>query len=223
MVFYNVNDTNPVALANFTGAAEGSLPVNSSSFSYRSMKTWSDEADVGFNETVGLFFRFHIVAIVADLEAMGVIFDTFFDETSACLTNVSAGMVTLAIMPISERYIVTNRGLNISDGPMGIDASKAPYIWVEQTWLYADEADTPYIDRVMATVNDTIEANLAALGDVKSPYLYLNDADHGQPVYEGYDVANMKELQEIRSKYDPGNIYTEQMPGGFKVASCGSG
>lgn len=223
MLFHNGNDTNPPALANFTGNTEASLPVNESSFAHRTMKVWADEADQGFASTVGINFRFHIVSIVADLEAMGVVFDTFFEETATRLSNVSSAMVTLAMMPISEQYIVANRGDGISGDPMGIDASRAPYIWVEEMWLYANAADTPYIDSVMATVNDKIDANLAQLGDVRSPYLYLNDADRDQGVFEGYNVDNVRKMQDVRRKYDPTNVYTDLMPGGFKVAKCDTG
>lgn len=219
MVFYNDNNTNPSALVNFTGTTESSLPVNSSTFSYRNMKSWSDEIDTGFNQTHGLYVRFYVIPILADLDAMGVVVDTFFDETATLLSNVTGGVVTLAVMPISETYILANRGNSTAGDPMGIDASKAPFVWVEQSWLYVLGSDTAYMESVMATVNDKIDENLAQLGDgVRTPYLYLNDADKGQPVFEGYNQDNVAKLQEIRNKYDPSNIYTDQMPGGFKVA-----
>lgn len=48
--------------------------------------------------------------------------------------------------------------------------------------------------------------------------IYLNDADLDQPVFAGYPAENVQRLKEIRAKYDPGMIYTNLMPGGFKVA-----
>lgn len=220
MLFHNGNDTNPAALANFTGTTEASLPVNETTFSYKTMKGWADEADVGFEATVGMKFRFHIVATTANMEAMAAVYDTFFDETATQLANVTGAMVTLAMMPISELYITANRGDSQMGDPMGIDASKAPYVWMEQLWLYANDADTPYINTVMADVNAKIDAALATVGDVVSPYLYLNDADGDQDVFAGYGQDNVRIMQAIRSKYDPGNVYTDQMPGGFKVAKC---
>ena len=43
-------------------------------------------------------------------------------------------------------------------------------------------------------------------------YLYLNDADLDQPVFEGYPVENVVRLQAIRDRYDPGMVFTNLMP-----------
>lgn len=219
MIFYSANDTTPAALTNFTGEAaveDGGLPVSSSTFSYRSMSEWAADVDTNFaEETHGVFFRFSIVSIVADLDAMGLVFDTFFAQVEELMANVTNGGATLAVMPITEAFIVNNRGGNESADPFGIDASRAPYIWLEEAFQYTDAADTDYIDEVIVAVRAAIDAVLPE--EVKSPYLYLNDADKGQPVFEGYAAENLDRLKTIRAKYDPAGIYTTQMPGGWKV------
>lgn len=213
MVFYGANDSNPAALANFTG--EG-LPVSTSTFSYRSMANWSVETDANFEEeTHGVFFRFSVVSIVADLDAMGLIFDTYFEQVQVLMANVTNGGATLAVMPITEAFITNNRGGNESADPMGIDATRGTYIWLEEAYLYTDPADTDYIDSVILTVREAINAVLPE--EVLSPYLYLNDADKDQPVFQGYAPENLERLKEIRAKYDPAGTYTTQMPGGWKV------
>jgi FAD/FMN-containing dehydrogenase len=47
-------------------------------------------------------------------------------------------------------------------------------------------------------------------------YLYLNDAEKGQKVFEEYGKRNVQKMKGIRRKYDPKNVFTELMPGGFK-------
>lgn len=216
MIFYSANDTDPAALANFTGA--GALPVSSNTFSYRSMSNWAAEIDTNFGELHGTFFRFSVVSLVADLDAMGIVFDTFFEQAESLLANVTNGGATLALMPITEAFIVNNRGGNESADPMGIDASLAPYLWVEEAFQYTDEADTEYIDSVITTIRAAIDAVLPE--EMVAPYIYLNDADKDQPVFEGYAAENLERLKEIRAKYDPAGIYTTQMPGGFKVENA---
>jgi hypothetical protein len=66
-------------------------------------------------------------------------------------------------------------------------------------------------------VNANITSQLEAV-NATAKYLYLNDADPDQPVFEGYPVENVRRLQLIRDKYDPLMIFTNLMPGGFKVA-----
>lgn len=58
--------------------------------------------------------------------------------------------------------------------------------------------------------------SLDALNATGSFY-YLNEADEGQPVFESYPPENLKGLRKIRQKYDPKRIFTDLMPGGFKV------
>lgn len=48
-------------------------------------------------------------------------------------------------------------------------------------------------------------------------YLYLNDADADQDAFEAYGKESVDRLKEIRDKYDPSKVYTDLMPGGFKV------
>lgn len=216
MIFYSANDTDPAALANFTGHSEQSLPVSSSTFSYRSMANWSVETDTNFaEETHGVFFRFSVVSILADLDTMGLVFDTFFEQVETLMAKVTNGGASLAVMPITEAFLVNNRGGDESADPMGIDASKAPYIWIEEAYEYTDPDDTAYIDTVITTVRAAIDAVLPE--DKVSPYLYLNDADVDQPVFEGYAPENVQRLKQIRAKYDPAKTFTTQMPGGFKV------
>lgn len=103
---------------------------------------------------------------------------------------------------------------------MGIDADRAPYVWVSVTLVFADEADTGVVEALESELAAAIDDALDGLERdvVKSPYLYLNDAEEWQPVFEGY--RNVKRLKAIREKYDEAGIYTYQMPGGWKVAAA---
>lgn len=216
MLFYNGNDTAPPALANFTGP-DAILAPASGGLQYRSMAAWANETDSGFGRVHGMNFRFHVVSIVADKAAMGIIHDTYIALAKERLADVANVLTTLAMMPVSESYITANRGPSPRGDPMGIDAGKAPYVWVEESIMWQDAADKPVIDAFLDEVNAAIDEALAPLG-VASPYLYLNDADQDQPVFEGYAPENVARLKRIRFKYDPRGVYTYQMAGGFKVA-----
>lgn len=216
MLFYNGDDVAPKALANFTGE-DAILPTVSGELTYRSMANWANETEQGFGAVHGMNFRFHVRSLVANKEAIGIVHDIYVDLAKKRLANVANLLTTLAVMPISESYVTANRGESPRGDPMGIDARKAPYIWVEESIMWSDSADKPTIDSFLEEVNAALEEALAPL-DVASPYLYLNDADVDQPVFEGYSPENVERLKIIRFKYDPWGVYTHQMPGGFKVA-----
>ena len=68
-----------------------------------------------------------------------------------------------------------------------------------------------------------LEEKLKEAGQLGT-YIYLNDADKGQKVFESYGDESVARLKEIRAKYDPARVFTDLMPGGFKVehAACNS-
>ena len=49
------------------------------------------------------------------------------------------------------------------------------------------------------------------------PYLFMNDASQEQDVFAHYGTANVKKLQAVRAKYDPGCVFQKLVPGGFKL------
>ncbi|KAH4199136.1 hypothetical protein HBI37_000710 [Parastagonospora nodorum] len=61
-------------------------------------------------------------------------------------------------------------------------------------------------------VNDLL--NRSGLG---AKYLFLNEAGEEQPVIQSYGAENLKKLKDIRSKYDLLKVFTELMPGGWKL------
>lgn len=95
------------------------------------------------------------------------------------------------------------------------------YFWIEFAITYSDnEAYEPVVTKLLEDVNDEVMRKLEAQGklDMVSKFIYLNDADKGQDVWGGYPKENVRKLQEIRSKYDPERVFTDLMPGGWKVA-----
>jgi hypothetical protein len=46
---------------------------------------------------------------------------------------------------------------------------------------------------------------------------YLNYADPDAEVIEGYGAANVKTLQTAKKKWDPENVFSKLVKGGFKV------
>lgn len=53
-----------------------------------------------------------------------------------------------------------------------------------------------------------------------SPFLYLNYSGDTQDVFAGYPADNVERLKSVRAKYDPYLVFTNLMPGGWKVESA---
>lgn len=165
-------------------------------------------------ESYGLNQRFHVVSHAATREAMDIVHDTFFDAVIAQnLTSLSGFFVGLAWNSITTNFIeASNSGIGC---PQGVP--EEPVFWVEEALTWGDSADDAIIENFVQTVNANITAQLTAINATRA-YIYLNDAEEDQAVFQGYPAENVLRLKEIRAKYDPLMIYTNLMPGGFKVA-----
>lgn len=215
-LFYNGVATNtPDILNDFQG---GLLPSsNMTSLTTLTMGTFAKAVMPAFQEggeSHGLNQRFHVVSTVATREAMDIVHDTFFDAIkSEGFSNSPDFFVGLAWNAITTSFLeASNSGTGC---PQGV--AEEPLFWVEEAFTWGDSIDDERIDHFIQTVNANITVQLEAI-DATTPFIYLNDADSDQKVFQGYPADNLKRLQRIRAKYDPLMIYTNLMPGGFKVA-----
>ncbi|KAF9874233.1 FAD binding domain-containing protein [Colletotrichum karsti] len=216
-LFYNGNNTRPEALSNFTTSA--AMPADLTDVIPRTMGQWATATEIGWDQAHGLHFRFRVLAFRANREAMSIVHDTFMALANQHLAALPGMGFTITFMPISKSSITANRGHGRLGDPMGIDESQGPFIWVEASSMFPNGEHEEAVTYFYDIVNAKIESKLAPL-NVLTPYLYLNDADKRQPVFEGYGRENLARLKKIRDKYDPDRVYTDQMPGGFKVAAA---
>ncbi|KAJ4287158.1 hypothetical protein N0V90_012556 [Kalmusia sp. IMI 367209] len=160
----------------------------------------------------GLQQKFRLVSTKASLEALRIVHDTYFASLSASglANSVPEFFSGLAFNAITRTFAVASAGL-----PQNVPPEAA--FWVEESLTWASEEDSEAIEAWSKAVNEEIEEKLRNI-DSLNPYLYLNDADKSQKVFESYGDESVKKLKSIREKYDSGRIFTDLMPGGFKVA-----
>lgn len=160
----------------------------------------------------GLRQKFRVVSIKATAKALKIVHDTYFDslKASGLADKVPDFFTGLAFNVVNRNLAEKSAGL-----PQNIPIE--PAFWIEEsvTWSSSGEFDREIEDWVKST-NEGIEAKLQAI-DGLSRYLYLNDADKGQNVFESYGSESVARLKKIRARYDPRRVYTDLMPGGWKV------
>ncbi|KAI8243662.1 Bifunctional solanapyrone synthase [Colletotrichum sp. SAR 10_77] len=195
-LFYNGNSTSPTILGDFLG--DILTPDNSSkSLSSFTMGKYNQAVLPPFQKggrSYGSRQRFHLLPIYANKEAM----------------------LVAHVLSLQSRRSATPKEAS-SGAIQGIDES--PSFWIEQTYSWTNEADDKVVDNFISEFNTKVRERLEPMG-VLYPFYYLNEADIGQPVFESYPDGNLDRLKEIRAKYDPGRVFTDLMPGGFKVAAA---
>ncbi|KAK7964350.1 hypothetical protein PG988_011324 [Apiospora saccharicola] len=81
-------------------------------------------------------------------------------------------------------------------------------------WAHAADDETVY-DAARWLVAE-VERIAKELG-VYDPFLYLNYAAPWQDVIQSYGEESVKKLQALRQRVDPGQVFTHQVKGGFKI------
>lgn len=223
-------DASPPSLSYF---AEPAVGVTSDTFAPKTMHGWSEETAPSFARTKGLRQRFYTpltlrvtekAEIVAALE---IIHQTYFDAVFSALSELDLWFTGMSPFPISKRFLAASAerensvdGLHIPKGdPMGLTPENI--IVVELSLSYSNNATyEPIVTQFLHGIGREIRDALCRRGFEHTilPWIYLNDADKGQDVFGGYPAENVRTLQKIREKYDPDRVFTDLMPGGWKVA-----
>lgn len=223
-------NASPPSLEYFVGPKLG---VSSDTFAPKTMHGWSEETAPSFSRTKGLRQRFYtpLTLRVADkaktVAALQIIHKVYFDAIFSALSELDLWFTGMSPFPISKRFLTASAGKNnsISDleipkgDPMGVIPENL--IVVELSLSYSNNAAYEHIvTEFLHGIGGKIREALCKHGfeDMISPWIYLNDADKGQDVFAGYPAENVQALQRIRSKYDPDRVFTDLMPGGWKVA-----
>ena len=160
----------------------------------------------------GLNQKFYVVSTKATLEAITIVHDTFFSslQASGIADRLEGFFTGLAYNCITKSWATASAG-----APQNMP--QRPQFWVEQSLTWASADDSAEVEAWVAAVNAEIHEKLVAANATET-YTYLNDADKGQEVFQTYGRENLRKLQDIRAKYDPNRVFTDLMPGGFKVA-----
>lgn len=85
-----------------------------------------------------------------------------------------------------------------------------------ENFSWTDSGDDKLISDFAVEVTGVIEGKLKAAGQA-AKYKYMNDAGLGQEIFQNYGPGSLERLKDIRTKYDPSGVYTDLMPGGWKV------
>ncbi|KAJ0384486.1 hypothetical protein COL922a_008303 [Colletotrichum nupharicola] len=193
-LFYNGNSASPTILGDFLGNIL--TPDNSSkSLSSFPMGKYHQAVLPAFQKggrAYGSRQRFHLLPIYANKEAMLIAHDMYFELAKSTFSNTEGGIIGLAFNPITSALLAATN---------------------------ARPADDEVVDKFISEFNTKVRERLEPMG-VLYPFYYLNEADIGQSVFESYPDGNLDRLKEIRAKYDPGRVFTDLMPGGFKVAAA---
>ncbi|KAI0382413.1 hypothetical protein F5Y04DRAFT_279702 [Hypomontagnella monticulosa] len=89
-------------------------------------------------------------------------------------------------------------------------------IIVNLSMTWSNIADDYAVDKAARALVATIERDIEAL-DALDRFRYVNYAAPWQQPIQGYGEASMSRMKAIREAYDPKLVFTDVVPGGFKI------
>ena len=115
-------------------------------------------------------------------------------------------------------YVIREEGVVLWHHPSAIDYTKIHSLQVlclvSATWDNA--AGDDLITTTAKNLNNQIIAAAKASG-LWNKWVYLNYADVSQDPIAGYGAMNAAKLKAVSKKYDPGQMFQKNVPGGFKL------
>jgi hypothetical protein len=87
---------------------------------------------------------------------------------------------------------------------------------VSVTWF--TEADDALVNSAAQSLMDAVNAAAKKLNGL-DPYVYLNYAGKNQNPIASYGAKSVAQLKQTRNTYDPKKVFTNQVPGGYKIPS----
>lgn len=207
---YDSKADSPKAFENFTSPK---LTPVADSYAYQSLSDYIASTDA--LQPLGLRQAFRTLSSLVHRDAVQITHDTFIAGVNSRLSKVQGLQASITFQPVTKDFL--SHSLKTGGNPQGVDVSKAPFFWMVENWTWTNAID----DDAVQSAADAITADINGVLKAKSfdaEYLYMNDAGKGQPVFQSYPAGNLLKLKAIRSKYDPLRVYTNLMPGGWKVA-----
>lgn len=159
--------------------------------------------------------KWRFVSSIVGREAIEIIHDILIRESYARLSSQANSTAGVAFQPITQEFL--RQGYLKGGNPHGLESSKGPYFW-SVLQLACEDNDEHYAvlhefaEHFISEVTNELKAR-----GLFAEYIYMNDAGEGQKVFKSYGRQNLKKLRAIREKYDPLKVYSNLMPGGWKV------
>ncbi|KAI5866715.1 hypothetical protein GGS23DRAFT_602967 [Durotheca rogersii] len=89
-------------------------------------------------------------------------------------------------------------------------------IIVNLNMVWTDAVNDDAVDKAARALVAAIQRDVGKLNAL-DPFLYANYAASWQRPLESYGEASVEKLRRVQRAYDPGRVFTDLVPGGFKI------
>lgn len=127
------------------------------------------------------------------------------------VTDIVFGITLEPLPPIFYQRHATENALGLADRTDALVVSLITISWT-------DASDDSLVYETARTLLDDINSAAEKLGGL-DPYIFANYAGKHQDVIGSYGPASVSRLRAVRQEVDPKGMFTNQVPGGYKIPS----
>ena len=135
-----------------------------------------------------------------------------FNASLALLQNVTGLMWAVNLEPIPPQ--IYSRGA--TDNSLGLAGHSGSLVVCLVSPSWSDAVQDEQVYKAARSLMADVERRAKKLG-VYDPYIYLNYAAPWQDVIQSYGDESVEKLKRVRKTVDSGEVFTQKVPGGFKI------
>ena len=161
------------------------------------------------------------IFVTATFKNNATMMEKFFDlanQTVQSISDVTNLTFSLSFQPLPQ--VVIGFGPANGGNALGLGPEDGDLVNVLLTIQWGKKSDDARVDKASRNLFSQAEAASKKMGTY-NPYLYLNYAAYYQKPIAGYGKTSQDKLISVSKKYDPGQLFQEFVPGGFKLQQGG--
>ncbi|KAI1080958.1 FAD-binding domain-containing protein [Whalleya microplaca] len=143
-------------------------------------------------------------------KSIGEIFST--SPTVNKLRELTAGTGVFSLQGVSASAV--EAGKLHGGNALGLEPVAQSWFHTDVGWWFPEDDESAH--NAIRSLTDEVETAAKAQGSYLR-YLFMNEASIDQRVIEHYGDENVRKLKEVQKKYDPGAVFQQLEPGGFKL------
>lgn len=207
-VFYNSSTGSaPAAVKQFT---EVPTIGQSTVAGPRSLVGFMNETGFSTNDMRRLF---RAISVRCSPQAVDLVQQIFIEESTR-LRNITGGTVTVTYQYLSQSFV---DAAHTAGDAIDLDPSNGALIAITVGSSWELSSDDAYLLDFLTSLVEIMESKTRAAG-LYYPFIFLNDAGHGQRPFELYGRGtSLPRMRQIAKQYDPSGVFQSLAAGAFKL------
>ncbi|KAK8083902.1 hypothetical protein PG996_002683 [Apiospora saccharicola] len=125
----------------------------------------------------------------------------------------------VAFQPLPWLFVKQSHATNESGNILGLEQNPGDAILMQAGVSVRTSELAKWVDPKVAALLEGVKSFASSIDGGLLPWIYLNYAHPSQKVLQSYGPENVQRMRDAASRYDPGGVFQQLCPGGFKISA----